>query len=134
MTDQSSHVFSDASEDAYAGHILEIWSSIRYWPERVLFLKKRAPKISPPYSIPFLSVLHQNKALHNFRKRVQPSIVKGNIGLEYALLRSVMYEGNIYEDGSVSVSFIASKSKVAPLNAHSTPRLELLGAILGLHL
>ena len=40
--------------------------------QTVLFMKpeKRAPKISPlplpPYSIPFLSVLHQNKALYNF--------------------------------------------------------------------
>ena len=35
----------------------------------------------------------------------------------------VMYERNVYEDGSVSVSFIASKTKVT-----------MLGAILGLHL
>ena len=65
MTDQSFHLFSDASEDAYA---------------------------------------------------------------------AVMYERNLYEDGSVSVFFITSKSKVALLNAHSTLRLELLGAILGWHL
>ena len=41
----------------------------------------------PPYSIPFLtflSVLHQNKALCKFCKRVQRSIVERNIGLEYA--------------------------------------------------
>ena len=36
------------------------------------------------YSIPFLSVLHQNKALYNFRKTGQRSIVERNIGLEYA--------------------------------------------------
>ena len=46
----------------------------------------------------------------------------------------VMYERKVYEDGSVSISFIASKFKVTPLNAHSTPQLELLGAILSLHL
>ena len=61
-----------------------------------LCFDKMAPKISPPppphhphppppNSIPFLSVLHQNKALYNFRKRVQYSIVECNIGLEYAL-------------------------------------------------
>ena len=45
-----------------------------------------------------------------------------------------MYERNVYEYRSVSVFFIASKSKVAPLNVHGTLRLELLGAVLGLHL
>ena len=39
----------------------------------------------PPLSIPFLSLLHETKALYNFYKRVQCSIVKHNIGLEYAL-------------------------------------------------
>ena len=38
------------------------------------------PPPYPPYSIPFLSVLHQNKALRNFRKSEQYSI-----GVEYAL-------------------------------------------------
>ena len=51
---------------------------------------KKAPKIFPslpwPYSIPFLSVLHQNKAFHGFRKKGQRSIVEHNIDLEYALV------------------------------------------------
>ena len=47
---------------------------------------------------------------------------------------AVMYERNVYEDGSASISFIAFKFKVTPLNVHSTPLLELLGAIFGLHL
>ena len=34
---------------------------------------------------------------------------------------AAMYEKNVDEDGSVSVSFITSKSKVALLNAHSIP-------------
>ena len=32
------------------------------------------------------SVLHRNKALYNFRKKGQRSIVERNTGLEYALL------------------------------------------------
>ena len=47
---------------------------------------KNCPKISPvpPLINPFLSVLHQNKALHNFRKREHRLIVEHNVGLEYA--------------------------------------------------
>ena len=52
------------------------------------FYEKRAPKISPPspspYSVSFLSVLHQNKALHNFCKRMECLIVEHNMSLEYA--------------------------------------------------
>ena len=35
------------------------------------FGKKDTKNLSIPYSIPFLSVLHKNKALHNFHKRGQ---------------------------------------------------------------
>ena len=47
---------------------------------------KKGTFLKKGLSIPFLSVLHQNKALHNFRKRVQRLIVERNIGLEYALI------------------------------------------------
>ena len=54
--------------------------------EKRSFFEKRAPNISPLFPIAFLRDLHQNKALHNFRKGRQRSIVQRNIGLEYALL------------------------------------------------
>ena len=46
---------------------------------------KKGHQKSPLYSILLPSVLHQNKVLYNFCKRWQRSIVKCNIGLEYAL-------------------------------------------------
>ena len=52
------------------------------------FYKKGTKNLPPPplpYSIPFLSVFHQNKNLHNFLKRGQRSIVELSMGLEYAL-------------------------------------------------
>ena len=56
--------------------------------EKRHFFEKGAQKISPPpYSITLISVLHENKALHNFCKRGQHWIVECNIGLEYALIR-----------------------------------------------
>ena len=51
-------------------------------------LKKKGTKnFSTPYSIPFLNVLHQNKALHNFHKREQrPTVgcIRSRLGLDGA--------------------------------------------------
>ena len=40
------------------------------------FFEKGNQKFHQPYSSPFVSVLHQNKALHNFCKRGQRSIIE----------------------------------------------------------
>ena len=53
--------------------------------KRELFLKIVPQTPPPPYSLALLSVLHQNKALHSFRKMGQRSIVELNVGLEYVL-------------------------------------------------
>ena len=48
--------------------------------------EKMVPKIfSTPYSIPFLSILHKNKALHNFHKRGQHPTVEAMKGLDQGL-------------------------------------------------
>jgi len=44
---------------------------------------------------------------------------------------TVTYLRSEYENGDISVKFVASKTKVAPLQSMSVPRLELMGAILG---
>ena len=45
------------------GPNVENWDSVRYWS------KKGTKNSIAPCSIPFPSVLHQNKALYNFHKR-----------------------------------------------------------------
>ena len=45
-----------------------------------------------------------------------------------------VYMRNEYQDGSVAVRLVSAKARVAPLASMSMPRLELMGAILGLHL
>ena len=47
--------------------------------------KNFTPLPPPPYSIPFLSVLGQNKALFDFHKRGHRLIVERNIGLEFSI-------------------------------------------------
>ena len=44
------------------------------------------------------------------------------------------YARHLYEDGSVTCRLVASKSRVAPLQAVSIPRLELMAAVVGLRL
>ena len=47
-----------------------------------IFEKKDPQNLTTPYSIPFLSVLHQNKALHNFKKMAQRPIAGRINGLD----------------------------------------------------
>ena len=52
-------------------------------------------------------------------------------GDAYGAVTYVRYQ---YKNGTVSTSLVASKTRVAPLSATSIPRLELMGAVLGLRL
>ena len=45
---------------------------------------------------------------------------------------AVIYQQCIYEDDTTSTRFVMSKSRVSPLKSTSIPRLELLGAVIGL--
>ena len=44
------------------------------------------------------------------------------------------YTRDLYEDGTVTCRLVASKSRVAPLQDVSIPRLELMAAVVGLRL
>ena len=47
---------------------------------------------------------------------------------------AAVYSQQEYEDGVVTVRLIASKTRLAPVKAISIPRLELMGALIGLRL
>ena len=82
------------------------------------FFWKNEPKNFTPnrYSILFLCVFHQNKALYNFCKRGQRSIVEPNIGLEYALLTILnigFWYGSFvlkYWNDTLSISVLSNKN------------------------
>ena len=87
----------------------------------ILFWKKGSQNFYPcPYSIPILSVLHENKALHNFRQGGQHLIVEFNVGLEYALF---VVSGKLAVNGLTSSWYIAHPEFLQNFNY---PRLALL--------
>ena len=47
---------------------------------------------------------------------------------------AAVYIRNEFSDGGVTIRLIAAKSRLAPLKAMSIPRLELIGALVGLRL
>ena len=47
---------------------------------------------------------------------------------------AVVYIRHEYKDGGVSVRLVAAKTRLAPLKTISIPRLELMGAVIGLRL
>ena len=52
----------------------------------IFFEEKRTKNFTIPYSIPFLSVLHQNKALNIFHKKWQRLTVERIKGLNQGLM------------------------------------------------
>ena len=47
---------------------------------------------------------------------------------------AIVYACRVYEDGNITARMLISKSRMAPLKAVSIPRLEFLGAPIGLRL
>ena len=64
-------------------------------------------------------------------RTVHISIIKMTSQLAYA---AVSYVRHQYDDGKVTVHFVAAKAKVARTKATSIPRLELMAKGLGLRL
>ena len=64
------------------GLIKKIWAASNIGQNGHFFQKKGTKNFTTPYSLLFLSVLHQNKTLHNFHKRWKRPIVGRKKGLD----------------------------------------------------
>ena len=67
-------------------------------------------------------------------KNVVDSSIHTMVDASQLAYAAVSYMRHEYEDGKVTVRFVAAKAKVAPTKATSIPRLELMAAVLGLRL
>ena len=65
------------------------------------------------------------------RKEVSSIAVHVFVDASLEAYGAVVYVRVKYQDGSLSVRLVSSKTKVAPLQSVSVPRLELMGAVLG---
>ena len=65
------------------------------------------------------------------RKEVSSIAVHVFVDASLEAYGAVVYVRVKYQDGSLSVRLVSSKTKVAPLQSVSVPRLDLMGAVLG---
>ena len=74
-----------------------------------LFWKKGTKNFTTPYSIPFLNVLHQYNALHNFQKKVAASNYRthkrSRLGLDIYTSHFCMLSVNVYDYECPCLSF-----------------------------
>ena len=109
--------------------IQEMWVSGLDWDDEVP--KDLSIKIALWLSE--LSSLSQIKVQRSFQtqKMVQSVSLHTFVDASQDAYGAVVYFRVVYQDGEISVQFVASKTKVAPLQTISIPRLELMGVSLG---
>ena len=81
-----------------------------------------------------LEQLHIPRCLQDKSKMLVRMSLQTFVDASESAYGSVVYSRCTYEDGSISSTIIASKTRVAPTTATSIPRLELMGAVIGVRL
>lgn len=84
--------------------------------------------------LPELSGVQVPRCHRVAEKTVEGTSIHTMVDASLLAYAAVSYVRHKYEDGEVTVRFIAAKAKVAPTKATSVPRLELMAAVLGLRL
>jgi len=84
--------------------------------------------------LPELSGIQVPRCYRKVGKNVVDTSIHTMVDASQLAYAAVSYVWHEYEDGKVTVRFVAAKGKVAPTKATSIPRLELMAAVLGLRL
>ncbi|XP_068714422.1 uncharacterized protein [Montipora foliosa] len=84
--------------------------------------------------LPELSGVRVSRCYRAAEKIVADTCIHTMVDASLLAYAAVSYVRHKYEDGEVTVRFIAAKAKVAPTKAISVPRLELMAVVLGLRL
>ncbi|KAL9987044.1 hypothetical protein ACROYT_G001279 [Oculina patagonica] len=112
--------------------IQEMWASGVDWDEPVdRRLSLKATQWFDELSV--LPTLHIPRCLRN-TAAVKSVTLHTFVDASQEAYGAACYTRHLYEDESVSCCLVASKSRVAPLQAVSIPRLELMAAVVGLKL
>ena len=84
--------------------------------------------------LPELSGVRVPRCYRAAEKTIAETSIHTMVDASLLTYAAVSYVRHKYEDGEVTVRFIAATAKVAPIKAISFPRLELMAAVLGLRL
>ncbi len=71
-----------------------------------------------------------SQKIHKSDSRVIQKQLHGYCDASQEAYGAVVYLRSLHQDSTVTVSLVTSKTKVAPLNGSTIPRLELSGALL----
>ena len=106
----------------------EVWLSGLYWDERLP--QELSTKVNAWFVELTLSEVKVVRCLQ-LKKEVKCAKLHTFVDASQQAYGAAVYIKIEYQDGSSSVRLVASKTRVAPLQSISIPRLELMGAILG---
>ena len=84
--------------------------------------------------LPYLKGLQIPRCLQEKTKTVNAIALHTFVDASENAYGAVVYARYSYEDGSLSSNIVAAKTRVAPTIATSIPRLELLGAVVGVRM
>ena len=84
--------------------------------------------------LPYLKRLQIPRCLQEKTKTVNALALHTFVDASENAYGAVVYARYSYEDGSLSSNIVAAKTRVAPTNATSIPRLELMGAVVGVRM